>query len=120
MIKKQEVITKKSKIKLNPDDNGKTNQAAVYTDEEVAVQKSMATTNTGTYTITPDTKGHVMSFSDIADKKAKVRALSNNYYIVHFGDKDNCIGHFDTDKNFVLEMYDETIDQVIAKMYKAN
>ncbi|MEW7278887.1 hypothetical protein ABW636_09865 [Aquimarina sp. 2201CG1-2-11] len=120
VIKKQEVITKKSKIKLNPDDDSKTNQAAVYTDEEVSVQKSMATTNMGTYTITPDTKGHVMTFSDIPEKKAKVRPLSNSYYVVNFGDKDNCIGHFDADKNFVLEMYNETIDQVIAKVYKAN
>lgn len=121
VIKKQEVITKKSKIKLNPGDENKTNQSAVYTDEEVAVQKSHTSSDMESYTKISDDKGFVITFlNKSGNKVAKVRPLSNGYYIVNAGDKDNCIGHFDKDDNFILEMYDSKIDQIVSTVYKAN
>ncbi len=119
VIKKQEVITKKSKIKLNPGDEDKTNQSATYTDEEVAVQKSHSSSNMETYTKIPDGKGYRMTFlNKSGNKVSKVRPLSNGYYIVNMGAKDNCLGHFDKDKNFILEVYDSSTDQVTTIIYK--
>ncbi len=121
VITKEEVITKKSKIKLNPGDEGKTNQTAVYTDEEVAVQKSHSASNMGKYTMTTDEKGLiVMTFSDKPDKQAKVRKLSSTYYMVNLGDKDNSLGHFDSNKNFVVETFNTQMDQIVTTIYSAN
>ncbi|WP_062058561.1 hypothetical protein [Aquimarina longa] len=121
VIKKEEVITKKSKLKLNPNDENKTNQSVEYTDEEVAVQKSHSSTDIKTYTKTTDDKGFIMNLSSKSDNKtAKARALANGYYIVNFGNDDNCLGHFDDDKNFILEKYDSKMDQIMTTVYKAN
>lgn len=119
VIKKQEVITKKSEIKLNPEDEGKTDQSAIYTDKEVIVKKSLASTEMGTYTKTPDEKGYTITFfNKNSNQIAKVRPVSNEYYIVNFGDNNNCLGHFDTNNNFIIEKYDSKIDQVTVTVYK--
>ncbi len=122
VIKKQEVITKKSEIKLNPGDEDKTNQTAIYTDQQVQVQKShTAAGDVEGYTKISDGKGYVMTFfNKSGNQVSKARPLSNGYYIVNSGGKDNCLGHFDKDKNFILEMYDPKSDQVITTVYKAN
>ncbi|MDY8135618.1 hypothetical protein [Aquimarina sp. 2201CG5-10] len=122
VIKKEEVITKKNKIKLNPEDEGKTNQTAIYTDDEVVVQNSdSATSTTEGYSMVEDGKGYIITFTDKnGSKVAKARRLSNGYYIVNQGEKDNVIGHFDEEKNFIVEMYDTNTDQVISVTYKAN
>ncbi|WP_103068473.1 hypothetical protein [Aquimarina sediminis] len=121
VIKKQEVITKKSEIKFNPDDENKTNQSATYTDEEVAVEKSHTSSDMESYTITSDDKGFIITLlNKSGNKVTKVRPLSNGYYIVNSGDNNNCIGHFDKDKNLILETYDSETDEVISTVYKAN
>ncbi len=121
VIKKQEVITKKSKIKLNPGDEDKTNQTAIYEDEEVKVQQSHSSSDTGTYSKISDGKGYRMTFMDKSGNKvSKVRKLSSGYYNVNMGGKDNCLGHFDKDKNFILEKYDSQLDKIITIIYKAN
>ncbi|GAA4271832.1 hypothetical protein U6A24_14675 [Aquimarina gracilis] len=121
VIKKQEVITKKSKIELNPGDEDKTNQSATYTDAEVQVQKSHSSTAGDSYTLISDGKGYRITFlSKSGNKTSKARPVSSGYYIVNLGEKDNCLGHFDKEKNFVLERYDSKTDKVITTVYKAN
>ncbi len=121
VIKKQEVITKKSKIKLNPGDEGKTNQTATYTDAEVQVQKSHSSTEGDSYTLISDGKGYrITLLSKSGNQTSKARPVSSGYYIVNMGGKDNCLGHFDKEKNFILERYDSKTDEVITTVYKAN
>ena len=118
VIKKQEVITKKSEIKLNPEDEGKTDQSAIYTDKVVVVKESIASTEMGSYTKIPDEKGFTITFFNTSTNQiAKARLLSNGYYIVNFGDNNNCLGHFDANKNFIIEKYDSKIDQVMTIIY---
>ncbi len=120
VIKKQEVITKKAKIQFNPEDQDKTNQTAIYGDDEVAVQKSHSSSDMGTYTKISDGKGFVMTFlNKSGNKVSKVRPVSSGYYLVNLGNKDNGLGHFDKDKNFIVETYDATADKVITTVYKA-
>ncbi|GGX28092.1 hypothetical protein [Aquimarina muelleri] len=119
VIKKQEVITTKSEIKLNPEDEGKTDQSAIYTDKEVIIKESLDSTEMGSYTKIPDEKGFVITFFNKTNNQiAKVRPLSNEYYIVNFGDDNNCIGHFDENNSFIIEKYDSKIDQVTVTIYK--
>ncbi len=121
VIKKQEVITRKSKIELNPGDEDKTNQSASYSDAEVQVEKSESSSDMDSYTKITDGKGYVITFlTKTGNKVSKVRPLNNGYYIVNMGAKDNCIGHFDKDQNFILEAYDSNSDQVITTIYKPN
>ncbi|GAA4278885.1 hypothetical protein [Aquimarina mytili] len=121
IIKKQEVVTKKSKIKLNPGDEDKTNQTAIYEDEEVKVQQSHSSSDIGTYSKISDGKGYRMTFIDKSGNKvSKVRKLSSGYYNVNMGEKDNCLGYFDKDQNFILEKYDANSDKIITTIYKSN
>ncbi len=121
IIKKQEVITKKSKIELNPDDENKTNQAAAYTDEEVIVEKSHSSSDMDSYTKIVDEKGFTITLSSKSGTTvSKARLIGDGYYLVNFGEKDNCIGHFDKDQNFLLESYNSKTDQVITTIYKKN
>ncbi len=120
VIKKEEVITKQSKIKLNPGDEDKTNQSATYTDAEVQVQRSHSSTDEDSYTLIPDGKGYrITLLSKSGNKTTKARPVSSGYYIVNMGGKDNCLGHFDKDKNFIVERYDANNDEVITTVYKA-
>ncbi len=121
VIKKQEVITKKSKIKLNPGDEEKTNQTAIYEDEEVKVQQSHTSSENGRYTLISDGKGYRITFLEKSgNTTSKVRPLGSGYYNVHMGEKNNAFGHFDKDKNFVLETYDAKMDKIITTIYKPN
>ncbi|EZH75386.1 hypothetical protein ATO12_01005 [Aquimarina atlantica] len=118
VIKKQEVITKKGKIKLSSD--GETeNQSATYEDDEVVVQKFETTSDMVGYTKVADEKGFIVTFlNKSGDKVAKVRPLRKGLYIVNSGGNDNCLGYFDENKNFILEMYDAKIDEVTTIVYK--
>lgn len=121
IIKKQEVIKKKSKIKFNPDDEDKTNQSAIYTDDEVVVKKSESYSDMEKYTKVPNGKGFLITmFKKTGQKVAKIRLLSNGYYIVNLGDKNNAVGHFDSDNNFIVESYDPKTDQIMTTAYRAN
>ncbi|WP_438423390.1 hypothetical protein [Aquimarina macrocephali] len=118
VIKKQEVITKKGKIKLSSDGENE-NQSAIYEDDEVVVQQFETTSDMVGYTKIADEKGFIVTFlNKSGDKVAKVRPLKNGYYIVNSGGNDNCLGRFDTDENFILEMYDSKIDKVTTIVYK--
>ncbi|MBQ0733155.1 hypothetical protein [Aquimarina celericrescens] len=119
VIKKQEVITKKSKIKLNPGDEDKTNQAATYTDAEVQVQKSHSSSDQDSYTLIKESNGYrITLLSKSGNKVSKARPVSSGYYIINMGETDNCLGHFDKEKNLILERYDPKSDQVITTVYK--
>lgn len=119
VIKKQEVITKKGKIKFSPDGKDEINQSAIYEDEVVVVQKFQTTSDMVGYTKVPDGKGFIITFlNKSGDKIAKVRPLKKGYYIVNSGGNDNCLGYFDENKNFILEMYDSKIDEVTTIIYK--
>jgi hypothetical protein len=123
VIKKQEVITKKGEIKFSPDGKDEINQSAIYLDDEVTVQKFETSTPSLGYTKITDDKGFIVTLLNKSeDKIAKVRPLSNGYYIVNLGNNNNCLGRFDENENFILEMYDSKIDQVttVAYKYKAN
>ncbi|WP_108867357.1 hypothetical protein [Aquimarina aquimarini] len=123
VIKKQEVITKKSKMQLNPDDEGKTNQSVTYINDEVAVKKSHSSSDIRSYTKVADQKGFIMTFLDKSGNKVvKARPLSgtSGYYIVNSGDTNNSVGYFDEDKNFIVEMYDSKTDGIITIVYRAN
>ena len=118
IIKQEEVITKKSNIKLNEEDGE--NQTAVYGDAKVSVQKSgSASSNIEGYTKVEDGKGYVITLmNQKGSKVSKARMLSNGYYIINMGDQDNSIGHFDDKKNLIIEMYDKSTDSIISKTYK--
>ncbi|SHI36887.1 hypothetical protein [Aquimarina spongiae] len=119
VITKQEVITKKSKIELNPGDEDKTNQSAIYSDQEVQVQKSESSSDMDAYTKVTDGKGFVITLlNKTGNQVCKARPLSNGYYIINAGGKDNTVGHFDNDKNLILESYDSNTDEVITTIYK--
>jgi len=121
IIKKKEVITKKGKIKFNPNDEDKTNQSALYTDEEVQVQKSNSSSDDASYTMIPDAKGYRLTLlSKSGNKTVKARSINKNYYIVNLGNNDNGVGHFDKDKNFILEQYDAKTDNIMTTVYKKN
>jgi len=122
IIKKEEVITKKNKVKFNPEDEDKTNQNFKYGEAEVSVQKSgSATSNIEAYTKVPDGRGYVVTLIDQKGSTiTKVRALSDGYYLVHLGKNNNCLGRFDERKNLIIQMYDPKADKIISKKYKAN
>lgn len=121
VIKKQEVIKKKSKIKLNPGDEEKTNQSAEYTDDEIVIEKSHSSSDMEKYTKVTDDKGFVITFlKKEGNQVSKVRAIGSGYYLVNMGEKDNCVGHFDKDKNFILEAYDIITDEIITTVYQKN
>lgn len=118
IIKQEQVITKKSGIQLNPEDQDKTNQTAIYTPEEISIESSDASDEYN-YSTIPDGTGYIITYHDESGKKvSKAKLLSNGYYLVNNGEKDNCLGHFDKNKNLVLEMYDFKTDKVIVKTYK--
>lgn len=119
VIKEQQVITKKSNIKLNPEDESEVNQTATYTPEEVSIKNSGVTSSDKIYSSIPDGTGYILTIMDEKGQKtSKARPLSNGYFIVHNGLRDNCIGHFDDNKNLILEMYDSEKDTVISLSYK--
>ncbi len=121
IIKKQEVIKKKSKIKLNPGDKDKTNQSAEYTEDEIVVEKSHSSSDMLKYTKIADDKGFVITFfRKEGNQISKARPIGSGYYLVNMGEKDNCVGHFDKDKNFILEAYDTKTDEIISTVYQAN
>ncbi|TPN89062.1 hypothetical protein [Aquimarina algicola] len=119
VITKKEVITKKSKIELNPEDENKTNQSATYSDEEVQIEKSSDSSADQTYTKVADENGFTMTFSDKSkDNTFKVRPINKEYYIVSLDNNNNFFGYFDTENNFIIETYDHKIDKVITTIYK--
>lgn len=120
VITKQEVIKKQSKIKLNPDDEDKTNQSASYTDEEVTVQKSESSSDMEKYTKVADgEKGFTVTLlKKDGNQTSKIRPIGSGFYLVHMGEKDNCIGHFDKDQNLILQAYDPQADEIVSTIYE--
>lgn len=118
VIKKKEVITKKSNIEFNPLEEDATNRTAIYNDEKVSVKKSHSSTDMDSYAMVADAKGFTITFiSKTGTKTAKLRAISKDYYLINNGYKDNSVGHFDSDKNFIVESYNETTDQIMTTIY---
>ncbi|KAA1243704.1 hypothetical protein [Aquimarina sp. RZ0] len=121
VIKEEQIITKKSKLQLDPEDEDKTNQTAVYTTEEISIKNSDSSSDERKYTMIPDGTGYIMTFNDENGQKiSKARLVSNGYYLVNNGNKDNCLGHFDENKNFILEMFDSKTDSIIKITYSEN
>jgi len=119
VITKQEVITKKSKIELNPDDLEKTNQSASYSNEEVVVAKSLSSSEADRYVKVADEKGFTITLLTKTDTiVTKARIVNDNYYLVNFGQKNNCLGYFDKDQNFIVESYNSKTDQIITTIYQ--
>ncbi|WP_299437158.1 hypothetical protein [uncultured Aquimarina sp.] len=120
VIKQQQVITKKSEVKLSPDEkDGETNRTAVYTPQKVSVKNSGTTSNEKLYSSIPDGTGYMLTLIDEKGEKiSKAKPLSNGYYLVNMGSKDNCLGHFDEAKNLILETYDSATDAVVILTYK--
>ncbi|WP_108804024.1 hypothetical protein [Aquimarina sp. Aq107] len=120
VIKQQQVITKKSEVTLNPnEEDDETNRTAVYTPEKVSVKNAGTTSNEKIYSSVPDGTGYILTLIDEQGEKiSKAKLLSNGYYIINSGIKDNCLGHFDESKNLVLETYDTVKDSVITLTYK--
>ena len=104
---------------MTPEDESEINHTATYTPEEVSIQNSGVTSTEKIYSSIPDGTGYILTIIDEKGQKtSKARVLSNGYYIVHMGLKDNCVGHFDENKNLVLETYDSEQDKVISLSYK--
>ncbi|WP_378173371.1 hypothetical protein [Aquimarina sp. SS2-1] len=120
VIKQQQVITKKSEVKLNPDeDDDETNRTAVYTPEKVSIKNSGTTSSQKIYSRVADGTGYVLTLIDEnGEKTSKAMPLSNGYYLIHNGVKDNSLGHFDDAKNLVIETYDTSTDAVIKLTYR--
>lgn len=121
IITQEQLITKESNIKLNPEDEDKTNQTAIYTPEEVSVKNSGVATDDRKYSMTADGKGFVITFTDeLGERVSKAKPLSNDYYLIVNSDNNSALGHFDEKKNLILEMYNSKTDAVIQVIYKAN
>ncbi|WP_299311935.1 hypothetical protein [uncultured Aquimarina sp.] len=120
VIKQQQVITKKSEVKLSPDEeDGETNRTAVYTPQKVSVKNSGTTSNENIYSSIPDGSGYILTLIDEkGEKTSKAKPVSNGYYIINNGAKDNCLGRFDESKNLILETYDTVKDSIITLTYK--
>ncbi|MFD2562581.1 hypothetical protein [Aquimarina rubra] len=120
VIKQQQVITKKSEVKLSPDEeDGETNRTAVYTPEKVSIKNSGTTSNEKIYSSIPDGNGYVLTLIDEkGEKTSKAKPLSNGYYLINNGANDNCLGRFDESKNLIIETYDAATDAVITLTYK--
>jgi len=119
VITQQQVITKKSKIKLNPDEeDGDTNRTALYAPETVSIKNGGTTSNEKIYKKIADGKGYILTLIDeTGEKTSKARPISNGYYLIHMGAKDNCLGRFDQNKNLILEMFDQATNAVVQKKY---
>ncbi len=120
VIKQQQVITKKSEVTLNPDEeDDETNRTAVYKPQKVSIKNAGTTSNERIYSSVPDGTGYILTLIDKQGEKiSKAKLLSNGYYIINSGIKDNSLGHFDEAKNLVLETYDTVKDSVITLTYK--
>ncbi|GAA3511396.1 hypothetical protein GCM10022393_26470 [Aquimarina addita] len=119
IITQEQVITKESELKLNPDDQDKTNQTATYSPEEVSVKNSDSFSNEKLYSLTEDGKNYIIKFVDEkGERVSKAVLLSNDYYLIHNGDKDNCLGHFGENKILIIEMFDSETNSVVNKEYK--
>ncbi len=120
VIKQQQVITKKSEVKLSPDEeDDKTNRTAVYAPEKVSVKNSGATSSEKIYSSIPDGNGYILTLIDEkGEKTAKAKPLSNDYYLINNGVNDNCLGHFDDAKNLIIETYDSETDAILTVTYK--
>ncbi|WP_299216560.1 hypothetical protein [uncultured Aquimarina sp.] len=120
VIKQQQVITKKSEVKLSPDEeDGETNRTAVYTPQKVSVKNSGTTSNEKIYSSISDGSGYILTLIDEkGEKTSKAKPISNGYYLVNTGPKDNCLGHFDENKNLILETYDSSTDAIVTLTYK--
>ncbi|WP_298540573.1 hypothetical protein [uncultured Aquimarina sp.] len=120
VIKQQQVITKKSEVKLSPDEeDGETNRTAVYAPEKVSIKNSGTTSSEKIYSSIPDGSGYILTLIDEkGEKTSKAKPVSNGYYLVNMGPKDNCLGHFDESKNLIMETYDTVKDSVITLSYK--
>ncbi|RZS93666.1 hypothetical protein [Aquimarina brevivitae] len=120
VIKQEQKITKKSSIQLNPDDSTQTNQDAMYTDAIVEVS-SGSLSNAQEFSMVPDGNGYLIVYIEDGIKKiGKARPLNEKYYIVHFEEKDNKLGHFDTENHFVIQEYDAEKDEIATKRFEVN
>ncbi|MDH7445800.1 hypothetical protein [Aquimarina sp. 2201CG14-23] len=119
VIKEQQVITKKTDIKLNPDEEDQTNRTAVYSPQKVSIKNSGTTSNEKIYSSVPDGTGYVLTLIDEnGEKISKAKPVSNGYYLINIGPKDNCLGRFDESKNLIIETYDAATDSVVSLTYK--
>ncbi|SEK57394.1 hypothetical protein SAMN04487910_0855 [Aquimarina amphilecti] len=120
VIKQQQVITKKSEVKLNPnEEDNETNRTAVYAPQKVSVKNSGTTSNEKIYSSVPDGTGYILTLIDEKGEKiSKAKLLSNGYYLINSGLKDNCLGHFDESKNLILETYNSVTDSILTLTYK--
>lgn len=120
VITEQQIITKKSELKLNPDEEDEdTNRTAVYSPQTVSVKNAGKTSSEKLYSSIPNGSGYIFTIIDEnGEKMLKARPLSNGYYLVNFGNDNNCLGHFDDAKNLILETYDSTSDSIVSTSYK--
>ncbi|MBW1297206.1 hypothetical protein [Aquimarina litoralis] len=120
IITEQQIITKKSELQLNPDEEDEdTNRTAVYSPQEVSIKNAGKTSSEKLYSSIPNGSGFIFTIIDEnGEKMLKARPLSNGYYLVNFGGNNNSLGHFDESKNLILETYDATSDSIVSSSYK--
>ncbi|MHA7059093.1 hypothetical protein ACWGOQ_0017840 [Aquimarina sp. M1] len=120
VIKQQQVITKKSEVKLSPnEEHDETNRTAVYTPQEVSIKNAGTTSTQKIYSSVADGTGYIVTLIDEKGEKiAKAKPLSNGYYLINSGKNNNYLGHFDNAKNLVIETYDSATDAIVSVTYK--
>ncbi len=121
VIKQQQVISTKSNIQFNPEDENKTNMDATYTAEKVTVKNYGKTSSEKLYTSIPDRDGFIFTFLDENGErmgKAKPLSSANGYYLIHTGANDHCVGHIDDQKNLILETFNTKKDSIVTLVYK--
>ncbi len=122
VIKQQQVVSKKSNLKLKTESDDKTNVDAVYGPEKVSIKNFGATANEEMYESIPDGDGYIISLINKNGEitaKAKPLSQSKTYYLINMGEKDNCVGYFDEDKNLILETFDSKNNNIISVTYKS-
>jgi len=119
VITQQQVITKRSDLKADPNDQGKINQNTIYSPDQVTVKNISPTSDKKEYTMVPKGKTLIITLTDEKGRKiTKAKRLKNGYYLINNGGNDNCIGHMDENNNLILEMFDVQNDSIISISYK--
>ena len=120
VIKQEQKITKKSALKLDPNDSTQTNQSVSYAPEVVEISNpNLNTENNKPFSLIPDGTGYIITIIENNIKKVgKVRPVKDDMYIVYFDKQNNFLGYFKNKNDFIILSYNPTEDKIETAEYK--